>query len=82
MEEYMYNNPEVRKDDEGPQIDWMEILAKLLRRWKQIFVICFVFGVLGILSSARARPSLRICWTSPWSPSFLKNRRRTAWNRR
>ena len=51
MEEYMYNNPEVRKDDEGPQIDWMEILAKLLRRWKQIFVICFVFGVLGILSA-------------------------------
>lgn len=32
-------------------IDWAGVLAKLLKHWKQIFVICFVFGVLGIVAA-------------------------------
>lgn len=51
MEEYMNNTPQVQEDNEGFQTDLMEILAKLLKRWKQIFVICFIFGVMGIFSA-------------------------------
>lgn len=51
MEDKMINTPQVQEDNEGLQIDWMGILTKLLKRWKQIFVICFVFGMMGIFSA-------------------------------
>ncbi len=47
----MNNTPQVQEDYDGFQIDWMGIFTKLLKHWKQIFVICFVFGVLGIFSA-------------------------------
>ena len=37
--------------DEGLHIDWMGIIAKVLKSWKFIFVFCFIFGVLGIISA-------------------------------
>ena len=51
MEERMNNIPQVQEEYDSLQIDWMGILTKLLKHWKQIFVICFVFGVLGICSA-------------------------------
>jgi len=53
MEEYMNKSPQVQEDYDGFQIDWMGILTKLLKHWKQIFIICFIFGVLGIVSALR-----------------------------
>ncbi len=50
MEEYKNNQPQIQEDDEF-QIDWAGILTKLLKHWKQILVIGFVFGVMGIFSA-------------------------------
>ena len=50
MEEYQNNQPQIQEDDEF-QIDWAGILTKLLKHWKQIFIIAFVFGVMGIFSA-------------------------------
>lgn len=51
MEEYQVNNPQVQEKEEEFEIDWMGILSKILKHWKQIFIICFIFGVLGIVSA-------------------------------
>ena len=50
MEEYKNNQPQLQEDDEF-QIDWAGILTKILKHWKQILVIGFVFGVMGIFSA-------------------------------
>ena len=50
MEEYKNNQPQIEEDDEF-QIDWAGILTKILKHWKQILVIGFVFSVLGIFSA-------------------------------
>ena len=50
MEENQNNQPQVQENDEV-QIDWAGILTKLLKHWKQIFIIAFVFGVMGIFSA-------------------------------
>ena len=63
MEEYMNNTPQVQEDNDGFQIDWMEILAKLLKRWKQIFVICFIFGVMGIFSALTMKRNYTVSLT-------------------
>lgn len=51
MEEYRNNNPQLEEPQEEFEIDWMGIVTKLLKHWKQIFLICFIFGVLGIVSA-------------------------------
>ena len=51
MEEYQNNNPQLQESEEEFEIDWMGIFTKLLKHWKQIFLICFIFGVLGIVSA-------------------------------
>ena len=52
MEEYLNNNPQVQEEfSDEMEIDWMGIFTKLLKHWKQIFVICFICGVLGIISA-------------------------------
>ena len=51
MEEYQNNNPAVQEFSDELEIDWMGILSKLLKHWKQIFLISFIFGVLGIVSA-------------------------------
>ena len=37
--------------DEGLHIDWMGIIAKMLKGWKFILIFTFIFGVLGIISA-------------------------------
>ena len=50
MEEYVNNNPQLQ-EEEGLDIDWMGIVTKLLKSWKKIVLIGFIFGVLGIISA-------------------------------
>lgn len=51
MEEYQNNNPGIQEASDELEIDWMGIFTKLLKHWKQIFLISFIFGVLGIVSA-------------------------------
>lgn len=51
MEEYQNNNPGIQEVSDELEIDWMGIFTKLLKHWKQIFLISFIFGVLGIVSA-------------------------------
>ena len=51
MEEYQNNNPGIHESSDELEIDWMGIFTKLLKHWKQIFLISFIFGVLGIVSA-------------------------------
>ena len=51
MEEYQNNNPGIQETSDELEIDWMGIFTKLLKHWKQIFLISFIFGVLGIVSA-------------------------------
>ncbi len=46
----MNNAPQVLEDDEL-MIDWTGILSKLLKHWKQIVLIGFIFGAIGIVSA-------------------------------
>lgn len=45
--ELQYNNLE----EEEMSIDWMGILKKLLKRWKFIFLVTFIFSVLGVVAA-------------------------------
>ena len=52
MEEYQNNNPQLQESrEEELEIDWMGIISKLLKHWKQIFLISVIFGILGIISA-------------------------------
>ena len=51
MEEYQNNNPGIQETSDELEIDWMGIFTKILKHWKQIFLISFIFGVLGIVSA-------------------------------
>ncbi len=52
MAEYLDNQPQNYEDaDDGLDIDLMAILAKLLKKWKQIVLIGFIFGCLGVVSA-------------------------------
>lgn len=42
------NNTTPQYQDEGEGIDLMAICAKILKRWKFIFVVSFIAGVIGI----------------------------------
>lgn len=47
-----YKNPQVREfDEDGMDIDIMEILGKLLKKWKFIVLTAFIFGIIGIISA-------------------------------
>ena len=48
MEEPQNTNNYYYQEDEL-EIDWMGILTKLLKHWKQIVLIGFIFGCLGIV---------------------------------
>lgn len=37
--------------DEGLHIDWMGIIAKMLKGWKVILLFCVIFGIIGIISA-------------------------------
>ncbi|MBQ3440472.1 MAG: hypothetical protein IJG35_10925 [Bacteroidales bacterium] len=52
MEELQNNVPAIAQDNTDElEIDWIGIFSKLLKHWKQIFLISFIFGVLGIVSA-------------------------------
>lgn len=51
MEELQNNVPAIAQDTDELEIDWIGIFSKLLKHWKQIFLISFIFGVLGIVSA-------------------------------
>ena len=38
-------------EEEEMSIDWMGILKKLLKRWKFIFLVTFIFSVLGVFAA-------------------------------
>ena len=52
MEDFQTNSPVVIQDDSDElEIDWLGIFSRLLKHWKQIFLITFIFGVIGIVSA-------------------------------
>jgi len=51
MEENLNNPPYQESYDDELEIDWMGIVTKLLKHWKQIVLIGFIFGCLGIVSA-------------------------------
>ncbi|MBO4624427.1 MAG: hypothetical protein J5646_02925 [Bacteroidales bacterium] len=61
MEE-LQNNNNIYQDDEL-EIDWMGILSKLLKHWKQIVLIGFVFGCLGVVSALMMKRQYNVTMT-------------------
>ena len=57
------NYREVNPEDEGMTIDWMGILRKLLRRWKFIFLVTFIFSVLGVVAALTAHRKYQVTVT-------------------
>ena len=52
MEEYQNHYPmQDAYQEDGLEIDWMGIATKLLKNWKKIFIISFIFGCLGIVAA-------------------------------
>ena len=52
MEDFQTNSPVVIQDNSDElEIDWLGIFSRLLKHWKQIFLISFIFGVIGIVSA-------------------------------
>lgn len=61
MEENLNTTP-VYQDDEL-EIDWMGILSKLLKHWKQIVLIGFIFGCLGVVSALMMKRQYNVTMT-------------------
>lgn len=52
MKDLQNNTPAViQESSDEIEIDWIGIFTKLLRHWKQIFLISFIFGVIGVVSA-------------------------------
>lgn len=51
MEENQNNFPVIHETSDEFEIDWMGILTKLIKHWKQILLISFIFGLLGVVSA-------------------------------
>lgn len=50
-EEYRKYDGYDEMEDDGLNIDWMDILTKILKSWKFILIFCIIFGILGIISA-------------------------------
>lgn len=61
MEEFQ-NNDYYYQDDEL-EIDWTGILSNLLKHWKQIVLIGFLFGCLGVVSALLMTRQYRVTMT-------------------
>lgn len=57
------NYREVYPEEEGMNIDWMAILRNLLRRWKFILLVTFLFSVLGVLAALTAHRKYQVTVT-------------------
>lgn len=44
----MEENKAIQTQDDEMSIDWMGILKKLIKRWKFIFLVTFIFSALGV----------------------------------
>ena len=53
MEENNINPVPRQEIQEGGEIDWMDILAKLVKNWKMIVLIVFIFSAIGVVSALR-----------------------------
>ena len=71
----MNNAPQVLEDDEL-MIDWTGILSKLLKHWKQIVLIGFIFGAIGIVSALTMKPSPNPSYRSEKAPCPRRNKAR------
>ena len=47
-------------EEGGLEIDWMEIVRKLFRRWKFIFLVTFIFSVLGVTAAFTAHRKYQV----------------------
>ncbi len=57
------NYREVYPEEEGMNIDWMAILRNLLRRWKFILLVTFIFSVLGVVAALTAHRKYQVTVT-------------------
>ena len=48
------------EEEEGMSIDWMEIIRKLFKRWKFIFLVTFLFSVLGVTAALLAHRQYQV----------------------
>jgi len=63
-EQKYYVNPEMAGiDDEEVEIDWTGIFAKLLKRWKFIVLVSFIFGCLGIFFALNMKRKYEVTMT-------------------
>ena len=52
MEGFQTNSPVVvQEDSDELEIDWIGIFSRLLKHWKQIILISFILGAVGIVSA-------------------------------
>lgn len=56
MEEYVNKHPEKMEQNNGwaedvIRLDFLGILSRMLKNWKRIFLISFIFGVFGVISA-------------------------------
>lgn len=55
----MEENEKYMEEDELT-IDWMEIIRKLFKRWKFIFLVTFIFSVLGVAAALMAHRNYQV----------------------
>lgn len=60
-EQRQYTEPAI--EEEGSVIDWSGILAKLLKRWKFIILVSFIFGCLGLTAALLLKRYYRVTVT-------------------
>ena len=48
------------EEEEGMSIDWMGIVRKLFKRWKFIFLVTFIFSVLGVTAALLAHRKYQV----------------------
>ena len=58
MEDEKYIN-----EEEEMTIDWMGILRNLFKRWKFIFLVTFIFSVLGVVAALMAHRKYQVTVT-------------------
>ena len=63
MEQNLNNPPYQNAYEDELEIDWMGIISKLLKHWKQIVLIGFIFGCLGVGSALLMKRTYSVSMT-------------------
>ena len=63
MEQNLNNPPYQNAYEDELEIDWMGIISKLLKHWKQIVLIGFIFGCLGVGSALMMKRTYSVSMT-------------------